>query len=185
MSRAAIHRDGLVRTAMRLFRQKGYAATGLQEILAESGAPRGSLYHYFPEGKESLGEAAVVLAGEMVAEMLKELADKHKTPADFVSAYCAQMADWMTESDFCSGCPIATTVLETTPSSESITRVGAQAFDSWLSIIAPVFARAGISEREAKSKSELLVAAIEGSLVLARVRQSNEPILNIAKSMGI
>jgi TetR/AcrR family transcriptional repressor of lmrAB and yxaGH operons len=185
LSRAAIHRVGLVRTAMRLFRQKGYAATGLQEILTESGAPRGSLYHYFPEGKESLGEAAVVLAGEMVTKMLEELADKHNTPADFVNAYCAQMAEWMTESDFSSGCHIATTVLETTPSSELITRAGVQAFDSWLLVISTVFVRDGLPESQAKSKAELLISAIEGSLILARVRQSNEPILNVATSMTI
>ena len=58
MANAAKHKDSLVRTAMRLFRRQGYASSGLQQILAESKAPRGSLYHYFPGGKEELGEAA-------------------------------------------------------------------------------------------------------------------------------
>ena len=60
MGDAATSKDNLIRTAMRLFRRQGYASTGLQQIVAESGAPKGSLYHYFPAGKEALGEAAVI-----------------------------------------------------------------------------------------------------------------------------
>ena len=70
MANAAKHKENLVRTTMRLFRRQGYASTGLQQVLAESGAPKGSLYHYFPNGKESLGEAAVDLAGGLVAQLV-------------------------------------------------------------------------------------------------------------------
>src|SRR5262245_65389940 len=107
------HKESLVRTAMRLFRRQGYASSGLQQIVAESGAPKGSLYHYFPNGKEALGESAVVLAGGLMRETLEELAAKHREPAAFLRAYCKVMAGWMEESGFASGCPIATTLLET------------------------------------------------------------------------
>ncbi|HEX9327041.1 MAG TPA: helix-turn-helix domain-containing protein, partial [Reyranella sp.] len=100
MANAAKHKDSLVRTAMRLFRRQGYASSGLQQILAESEAPRGSLYHYFPGGKEELGEAAVTLAATLMGEMLADLASRHKTPDAFVKAYCRTMAKWMEESDF-------------------------------------------------------------------------------------
>ena len=53
------HRDNLIYTAARLFRQQGYAATGINDILREAGAPKGSFYHYFPGGKEELGAAAI------------------------------------------------------------------------------------------------------------------------------
>ena len=98
---------------MRLFRRQGYASTGLQQILEQSGAPKGSLYHYFPNGKEALGEAAVELAGGMVREMLTELAARHADPKAYLAAYCKVMAGWMQESHFRSGCPVATTMLET------------------------------------------------------------------------
>ena len=88
MGRAAIHKQNLVRTAMRLFRRQGYASTGLQQIVAESGAPKGSLYHYFPSGKEALGEAAIELAGGMIREMLAGLAARHREPSAFLRAYC-------------------------------------------------------------------------------------------------
>src|SRR5689334_21281371 len=100
MANRAVHEPELVRTAMRLFRRQGYAATGLQQILAESGAPRGSLYHYFPDGKESIGAAAVELAGELVAETLRGLAARHRQPGAFIAAYCRLYAKWMAESGF-------------------------------------------------------------------------------------
>jgi len=184
VSRKVNHKDGLVRSAMRLFRRQGYASTGLQQILALSGAPKGSLYHYFPAGKESIGEAAVELAGAQVAEMLERLARENRSPSTFVKAYCRQYADWMEESGFEAGCPIATTLLETAPHSERITAAGLSAVESWIRIIASVYERAGAPPRTAKQRAEFAIAALEGALVLARVTQSREPILNVGRSIA-
>jgi TetR/AcrR family transcriptional repressor of lmrAB and yxaGH operons len=181
MANAAKHKENLVRTTMRLFRRQGYASTGLQQVLAESGAPKGSLYHYFPNGKESLGEAAVDLAGGLVAELLEDLAAKHTEPSAFVRAYCKTMAAWMKESDFRSGCPIATTMLETAPQSVSITAAGARAIDRWIEIIAGVLIRAGEAPRDAQARAQLVIAAMEGALLLARIRQSTKPIMDVAR----
>ena len=181
MGKAALHRTNLVRTAMRLFRRQGFASTGLQQILEESGAPKGSLYHYFPNGKEALGEAAVGMAGTLIHEMLAEHAARHREPADFLRAYCKTMAGWMAESAFRSGCPIATTLLETAPASPAITEAGRRAIDGWIGVIAGVFTRAGVGRREASAQAQLVVAAMEGALLLARVRGSDRPILDVAK----
>jgi len=181
MANAAKHKDNLVRSAMRLFRRQGYASTGLQQILAESGAPRGSLYHYFPNGKESLGEAAVGMAAGLIGELLVELAAKHRDPRTFVQGWCRTMAGWMEESHFQSGCPIATTLLETAPQSPAITRAGRAAIDGWIDVIAGVLAGAGTPAREARTRAQLLIAAMEGALLLSRVRQSKQPILDVAK----
>lgn len=180
MANAAKHKDALIQTAMRLFRQQGYASTGLQQILAESGAPKGSLYHYFPGGKEQLAKAAVELAGTLIGEMLAEHAARTSTAAAFVKAYCATMAKWMKESDFRSGCPIATTMLETAPHTPQLAQAGAAAFDLWIGIIAPVFRADGNSAAEARSKAQRLIASMEGALLIARVRKSAAPITDIA-----
>lgn len=182
MANAALHRENLVRTAMRLFRRQGYASTGLQQILSDSGAPKGSLYHYFPSGKEELGEAAITMAGDMIGDMLRELAERHEDPKVFVSSYCKTMAGWMKDSDFRSGCPIATTLLETAPQSPPMTQKGKEIIDHWTAIIAGVFERAGIQRTKAKSDAQQLIATMEGALILARVYQSTKPILNIAKT---
>lgn len=180
MGNAPMHKENLVRTAMRLFRRQGYASTGLQQILEESGAPRGSLYHYFPNGKESLGEAAIELAGEMIHEMLMDLAERHRDPKAFVRAYTKVMAGWMEESRFRSGCPIATVLLETAPGSPAITAAGQRAIDGWRDVIAGVLENQDLTPRAAKRQAQLIIAAMEGALILARTRQSTRPILDVA-----
>ncbi len=180
MKKAETHKQHLVRTAMRLFRRQGYASTGLQQILAESGAPKGSLYYYFPQGKEALGEAAVVMAGGMVQEMLSDLAARHKSPKRFVRAYCKVMAGWMEESGYGSGCPIATTLLETVPESPAITESGRVAIDGWIDVIAGVLVNGDFDAKTARRRAQLIVAAMEGALILSRVRQSSRPILDVA-----
>ena len=180
MANVAKHKENLVRTAMRLFRRQGYASTGLQQILAESGAPKGSLYHYFPGGKEAVGEAAIGMAAGMVRDMLAGLAARHTDPKAFLQAYCKVMAGWMEESDFRSGCPIATTVLETAPQSPPITAAGQRAVDGWIDVVAEVLANRGMKRRAALRRAELVIAAMEGALILARVRRSTRPILEVA-----
>lgn len=181
MKKAQVHRDQLVRTAMRLFRRQGYASTGLQQILAESGAPKGSLYYYFPGGKEALGEAAVELAGSLIREMLEEVAGRSRTPRSFLRGYCEVMAGWMEESGFGSGCPIATTLLETAPESPGITAAGRAAIDSWIEVIAEAIRTEEMSAKEAQTRAQLVIAAMEGALILSRVRGSTRPILDVAK----
>jgi TetR/AcrR family transcriptional regulator, lmrAB and yxaGH operons repressor len=181
LAKAALHKQNLVRAAMRLFRRQGYASTGLAQILDESGAPKGSLYHYFPNGKEALGEAAVELAAGLVREKLVELAEEHREPGAFLRAYAKTMAGWMEESGYRSGCPIATTLLETAPASPRITAAGVRAIDGWTEVIAGVLERTGAQRREARTRAQLVVAAMEGALILARVRRSAQPILDVAK----
>jgi TetR/AcrR family transcriptional repressor of lmrAB and yxaGH operons len=181
MPRPARHKESLVRTAMRLFRRQGYASTGLQQIVDESGAPKGSLYHYVPNGKESLAAAAVEMAGRLIREMLEEHAARHADPEPFVQAWCRTMAGWMAESGFRSGCPIATTLLENAPQSRAITEAGRRAIDGWIDVIAGVLAGGGTPRDDAHRKAELLVAAMEGALILARVRASKAPILEVAR----
>jgi TetR/AcrR family transcriptional repressor of lmrAB and yxaGH operons len=182
MAQIARHREALVRTAMRLFRRQGFAATGLQQILDESGAPKGSLYHYFPGGKEELGEAAVALAGDLIAGMLSGHAAHHPDdPAAFVAAYCRTVADWMAEAEFRSGCPIATCMLETAPQSALMTRVGNEVIDRWVEIVAGVLRSSAPSPRAARRQATAVIAAVEGALLLARIRQSVDPILDVAR----
>lgn len=181
MRDAAGHKENLVRTAMRLFRRQGYASSGLAQIVAESGAPKGSLYHYFPNGKEALGEAAITMAGGLMQEMLAGHAARHAEPQAFLRAYCRTMAGWMEESGFQSGCPIATTLLETAPRSPSITAAGERAIDGWIDVIAGVLERGGLERRAARSRAQLVIAAMEGALIVARVRRSTRPILDVAK----
>lgn len=174
MAKAAQHKEKIVRSAVRLFREKGYAGTGLAEILELSGAPKGSLYHYFPGGKDELTIAAVESAGEVVASTLKTLAAESQSPQEFVQHYCHLLAGWMEASNYKAGCPIATVILETVPKSVELTQACQAVYESWTTIIASVYLNAGHSETESFKKAKQIMALIQGRLLLTRLYQSTE-----------
>lgn len=178
------HRDAIVRTAVRLFRQQGYAATGLNQLVAESGAPKGSLYHYFPDGKASIAAAAVAAAGERVTHTLRELAAQGLSPGDRLRHYGALLAGWMSASGFRDGCPIATTLLETAPQEEVVRAAGERALGAWHDAFAGQLVEQGVAADRAQRMASLAVAAIEGALLQARVQRSGVPIVDAAEEVA-
>jgi len=173
----ADHKANLTYAAIGLFRCQGYSATGLSEILAASQAPKGSLYHYFPGGKEELGATAVEVAGAVVTETLTRLAGQSVSFADFLSKYLHMLAQWLEESEFRDGCPIATTLLECTPRSQAIEAAGRVVLQQWIDIIAGVLAAEGDPQPQMRARGVL--AAAEGALLIARVQRSTLPLLEL------
>jgi TetR/AcrR family transcriptional repressor of lmrAB and yxaGH operons len=167
-----------------LFRRNGYAATGINEIAELAGAPKGSLYHYFPDGKDQIGEAAVRFAGKLVIATLEKLEQEHKSAAAMMQAYCRLLAGWMAKSGFRDGCPISTTLLESVPQSPGIALAGREAFAAWQAVIARALLRDGFSKGEARRLSTFAVSSIEGALILARVESGSEPIEDVGRSLA-
>src|SRR3979490_3223935 len=106
------HRAPIVDAAVRLFRRQGYAGTGLNDIVDASGAPKGSLYHYFPAGKASIAVAAVEEAGARVASTMAALGNETRSTGDLLRGHARLLAGWMRKSGFRDGCPITTVLLE-------------------------------------------------------------------------
>jgi TetR/AcrR family transcriptional repressor of lmrAB and yxaGH operons len=177
------HRGAIVRAAATLFRRNGFAATGINEIAEVSGAPKGSLYHYFPKGKDQIAEAAVRFAGAGVVATLEKLEKEHSSAAAMIQAYCRLLAGWMAKSGFRDGCPIATTLLESAPQSKEMAAAGCEAFSGWREVIARALVRDGFGKAEAERLATLTVAAIEGALILARVEGSARPIDYVANTL--
>lgn len=177
-------REKIVRATASLLRRRGYAATGLAEITAESGAPKGSLYHYFPGGKDQIATEAVRYAGEKVATTLAELDRAAANPAGIVRAYGRLLAGWMAESGFQDGCPITTTLLETAPTKAEVTQAGQAAFGAWTAIIATRLTAAGLSAERAAHLARFAFMAIEGALIFARVEASDAPILSATEEVA-
>ncbi|HAE28875.1 MULTISPECIES: TetR/AcrR family transcriptional regulator [Hyphomonas] len=184
MAAAAKHRDALLAASVRLFRQKGYAGTGLSEILQESGAPKGSLYHYFPGGKVEIGAEAVQLAGKTVTRTLKDLAAKTDGPGALVSHYLDLLAGWMAASDYRDGCPITTTLLETVPEHEAIREAGAAAFAAWAGVLEESAVAAGIPQDRAARLAHFAISALEGALVQCRVSGAAAPLRLVAEELS-
>ncbi|ALG06079.1 TetR/AcrR family transcriptional regulator [Kibdelosporangium phytohabitans] len=159
-------RDRVLRTAATLFRTQGYHATGLNQVLAEGGAPKGSLYFHFPGGKEQLAVESLQLSGGELCEQLKLAASLD----DVIDL----LATALVESGFRDGCPITTVALDAAGESEQIREACDTAYLSWEGVIADHLERQGVAEPKALATTVL--ATIEGALILARTRKDVTPL---------
>jgi TetR/AcrR family transcriptional repressor of lmrAB and yxaGH operons len=177
MTMPAQHRQALVRAAVALFRKQGYAATGLSDILARSGAPKGSLYHYFPGGKAELGEAAVRQATATVTSTLSQLRDQSPNAAELIGSYVDLLASWMRKSNWRDGCPIATTLLETAGDLPRVAAAGREAFAAWTAILSAALESDGVDPTRARRLGRFAISALEGALIQAKVERAADPLL--------
>ena len=168
---------------MDLFQRQGYHGTGLNELLEHSEAPRGSLYHYFPGGKEPIGAEAIERAGGQVAAAVAHLLRTKPSVADAVEALAGLLAAGLEASEFERGCPVATTALEVTPRSEPIRAAVQASFESWLAPLRERLEAAGYDPADAAGRADLIIAALEGALVLARARRNADVLRNAGRQL--
>jgi TetR/AcrR family transcriptional regulator, lmrAB and yxaGH operons repressor len=176
-------RDRLLDAAVDLLQRQGYHGTGLNELLERSGAPRGSLYHYFPGGKEQTGAEAMARAGDQVAAAVAHLLRTKPSVADAVQALADLLAAGLEASEFERGCPVATTALEVAPRSEPIRAAVQASFESWLAPLRERLEAAGFGPGEAQRRADLTIAALEGALVLARARQNADVLREAGRQL--
>ena len=178
-------RRRMLETAVELFRRHGYNGTGFRQVVAESGAPRGSMYHHFPGGKVQLGTEAVALAGEMTEALMKHQLDRADVD-DVVEGFEKVWSMWIryVEDSGMAGCPVLAVAVESHPEAPELTATAAAAFESWVRAYAAPLARAGIDEEEAYNLGLLCLSAVEGATGLARARGDREPLERVTQQMA-
>jgi AcrR family transcriptional regulator len=169
-------RERIVDTSAELFRTQGFAATGVKQIVTAAQAPFGSLYHFFPGGKEELGAAAVRTSGAIYAQLIPAVFDPAPDVVTGVRDFFAGAAEHLRETDYADACPIATVALEVSSSSEIMRQACAEVFESWIAAGSRRFARAGLDQATARQMTIAMLAALEGAFVLARASRSTEPL---------
>jgi TetR/AcrR family transcriptional repressor of lmrAB and yxaGH operons len=173
----------MVSAAGRLFRRQGYAATGWREVVREAGAPWGSQSHHFPGGKRQLAAEAIERGGRKYRELLESaVAGVH--PAEMVEGWAALAAQQLAESGWVDGCPIATVALEESATSDQLARACHAALQSWVGVLAEAITGHGVEDDEAQALATLVVAGIEGALLLARAGRDTEPLRLVGHQLG-
>ena len=168
-------RDRIVRSAAALVRERGVHGVGLRQIVAHANGPRGSLQRYFPGGKTQLITEALNLAGTEVLDATESGLIEAATLADAIDAIFAPWRQALVESKFTMGCPIAATVIDA--SADDRLRHEARAlFDQWRDLVHAVLVKFGVQESTAEDDASVLLAALEGALILSRANQSTQPL---------
>ncbi len=169
-------RERIIEHSAELFRQQGYSATGVKQIVTAAKAPFGSLYHFFPGGKEELGAEAICVSGALYLQLIPAVLDPAPDIVTGVRDFFNGAAEHLRETDYVDACPIATIALEVSSTSETMRLACAEAFESWIVAGAERFVRAGIQPDKSRELAIAMLAALEGAFVLARAQRSTEPL---------
>jgi TetR/AcrR family transcriptional repressor of lmrAB and yxaGH operons len=176
-------REAFVSSTAKLLRRQGYAATGLNEIVARSGAPRGSLYFHFPGGKQELALAAMEQSGEQLRGAIAAVMASPGGAARTVGGLIDALAAGLEASGYRDGCPIATVTLEAAAGSEPVRLTAERVFSSWLSELESALVAEGTDPEAARRRAMLVLAAAEGGLLLARAQRDTAPLMAVREEL--
>jgi AcrR family transcriptional regulator len=170
-------RERIVESSAELFRRQGYASTGIKQILAAANAPFGSLYHFFPGGKQQLGAETIRSSGRMYMQLLATIARDAPDVPSAVSAFFTGAASTLVETNYADACPIATVALEVSSTSEPLREACAEVFNEWIHGASAYFRSAGIERERARELAITMLCLLEGAFVFCRALRSTEPLL--------
>ena len=151
-----------------LFRRQGFNGTSLKEITDAADATTGSLYHFFPGGKEDLARAVIETSGDAYRQLFEMIADAAADPASAITDFFDGAAEVLEQTDFIDPCPIGTVAREVASTNEQLRHATHKVFSSWVGAAAERFEAAGLGHADAVDLAGTLVATIEGGFVLAR-----------------
>ena len=175
-------RDRLIQATETMLRQVGMAGTGIKDVVKRSGAPIGSLYHYFPGGKMQLvNEALEVHAGRSKA-LIARFFNGKTSAASAVRQLFDSAAEGFDRAGADKGCAIGAVSLDLQAGDSKAQRICQATFDGWVDLIAPHLPFTDKSVRAAFAVT--IVAALEGAFVLARAARSGAPFRAVGKSLA-
>ncbi|MEM7216001.1 MAG: TetR/AcrR family transcriptional regulator, partial [Pseudomonadota bacterium] len=180
MPRKSDAREKMIRTAGELFRARGYHGVGLSEILAESGAPKGSFYYHFPNGKHELALAVIDSGGRFVSKLIDKAFEDVDSVKDGVGRLVDMIASAFEHSGFEQGCPVTSLVLDLAPADDEARLHVDNVFRHWMDRMLEHAARLGTPEDRLavyRKAFRALLVAIEGGWVLSRSTHTIQPIL--------
>ena len=169
-------RERMIASTALLIREKGARATSIDDVLAHSGAPRGSVYHHFPGGRDQLMREATDFAGSYIAARIGRSDDALVLLDSLVGEY----REVLVRSDFRAGCPIVAVAVE---AGSDLHEHAAAAFAGWQDLLAARLAADGVAPARAEELAVMAIAAIEGALIMARSRREPGPLETVHRQL--
>jgi TetR/AcrR family transcriptional regulator, lmrAB and yxaGH operons repressor len=168
-------RDRIVDAAVTGMRNTGLAGAGINQVIATSGAPKGSLYHYFPGGKLQLAAEALERFGELRRQDMSTVMAAEGPVDQNVKRLFKRAAKGMEAEGFRLGCAIGGVVLDLDEDCAELEPVCGAVLESWAEVIGAAFERVAPARRRILAR--FVVTALQGALVQARASRSSQPLL--------
>ena len=175
-------KDRLIRAAANLFRNRGYHGVGLAELLNAAQAPRGSLYHHFPNGKSDLALAAATWASDQMLRLIAVSFDPAETFVDGATTTCHKLAKLFDSTGNWGGCPVSATLFEG-PDNAAFHQHAAHLFEGWITEVEHHGLRLDIPETQARAAAENFYILLQGGWQLARVRRDSNVLRQLPSQL--
>ena len=169
-------RERILGVSAEIFRRQGYEGTGLKQIVTAAKVPFGSLYHFFPGGKEQLGAEAIRVSGGQFARLGNAIFDASPDIVSGVRNLFTGAAQTMLATDYADACPIATVALEVSSSSEPMRQAAAEVFEGWITDLQQRLITAGIPTDRARGLAIATLSLLEGAFIFSRAMKTVQPV---------
>lgn len=176
------HKDRLVTAAALLFRRKGFHGVGVAEILAAANAPKGSLYHHFPNGKSDLALAAAEWASVGMLGIIDASFDGKPTVQDALTTLCFKLAKFFDLSEQWDGCPVSNILFEG-PDNDAFRLCADSIFEAWCNRMVAHGTAMGMSDADMWKLAERFLLLLQGSWVMARARRNADIIRHLPEHL--
>jgi AcrR family transcriptional regulator len=178
-------RERMVFAAAQLIRRGGVGSAGMREVAARAEAPRGSLQHYFPGGKEQAVAWAGRYAGRRIDRFLTDLAERAEpTPGALFAAMAQQWIDEFEAEGFHTGCPVAAVTVDSAAATPSAREAAASAFTAWTTPLTSALTGLDVPVDRAPALATLMISALEGAILLSRAHESTDPLTTVAAELS-
>jgi AcrR family transcriptional regulator len=167
-------RAKMVRSAAALIQTRGATAASLSEVLADSGAPRGSIYHHFPSGKQQLAGEAIRWTSDRVLAHQREC--PATTAAGVLDCFIDMWRQVVVASGGAAGCVVAGVAIDTAAGEPGLMDVVRATFRSWTDLLTQQLEAVGVSRGRAAAIAVTTVAGMEGALILSRADGGPGPL---------
>ena len=171
----------MLSTAAEVLREKGAAGVTIDEVLARSGAPRGSVYHHFPDGRSQLLTEALQFAGDSITALIDDAAAQGCVA--LVRQFVAFWERTLAESDYAAGCPVVAAAIGSDDDDPALSGIAGGIFTRWRDALTRTFVADGFDTADAASLAVTCIASLEGAVVLCRSIRSSEPLREVAQQI--
>ena len=169
-------RQRMIESAAVLLAKRGLQATSFSDVIERSGAPRGSIYHHFPGGKDQLVEAAIAASGQRTVQILDAV--EGASPIAITTYFLDLWRDVLVRSKLRAGCAVLAVTVAT--DSTDLLDHAAAIFRAWHARLTELYVAAGVDPTTASSFAMTLIAASEGAVVLSRAQRDMAPFEQVA-----
>lgn len=171
----------MLASAAEVLRERGAAGVTIDEVLSRSGAPRGSVYHHFPGGRNQILVEALQFAGDSMSTAIGDAACQG--PMALLREFVDIWEDVLRVSDFAAGCPVVAAAISTSDEDPRLIRDAGQIFERWRAALARSFVADGFGDGEAATLATTMLAAIEGAVILCRSLRNAQPLRDVADNI--